>query len=286
MSSEALDYTLSDEDELVARPFVKWAGGKAQLIPEIIKRIPKKYNTYYEPFVGGGAVFFALRPQKAVLADINSELINTYEVIRSNLQGLMKELSHHRYEEEYYYRVRAQDRDPLYSSYSPVQRAARFIYLNKTCYNGLYRVNKSGFFNTPFGKYTNPTILDQKNLTACNVALKNVECLVQPFDSILERAEEGDFVYLDPPYAPLSATSDFTSYTREGFGPDMQRKLAEVCVQLDKKGVRFLLSNSSADEIRELYQNFQIDEVYASRAINSKAAKRGSVVEFLIRNYT
>lgn len=275
-----------DEQEVVARPFVKWAGGKGQLLPELKKRVPKNYNRYFEPFVGGGAMFFALRPEKAVLSDVNEELINTYTVIRDDLPKLCKELAKHKYEEKHYYKVRDMDRDPLYASYPPAIRAARFIYLNKTCFNGLYRVNRNGYFNTPFGRYTNPTIFDQSNLEAVHGVLQDTELYIKGFDEVLSDAKKGDFVYFDPPYSPVSETADFTSYTKDGFGDSMQQKLFEVCRALDKKGVSFLLSNSANDQMKELYSEFIVDIVPALRAINSKGNKRGSVSEILVRNYT
>lgn len=268
-----------------AKPFLKWAGGKGQLLPQLLVRVPAKFETYFEPFIGGGALLFALGPKAAHISDVNAELINTYKVIQSDVNGLIRSLGKHRYEEEYFYNIRNADRSAAFRRWSPVRRASRLIFLNKTCFNGLYRVNSEGHFNTPFGRYTNPTILDSENLLACSAALKKVKISVGTFLEMEKRIKKNDFVYLDPPYAPLSTTAYFTGYSRGGFDIGMQRALSEFCLRLDKRGIRFMLSNSSAPTILELYKNFKIELVPANRAINSKSSKRGPVHEVIVRNY-
>lgn len=267
----------------VARPFLKMVGGKTFLLPEILPRLPKKIGTYYEPFVGGGAVFFALaweeRFAHAVLSDANKDLIGTYQAVRNSVKQVVAELSKHVYEEDYYYTVRALDPKTL-DLYS---RAARFIYLNKTCFNGLYRVNKKGEFNVPFGRYTNPTICDEEGLRSVNKVLSwrtYVQC--KNFDDAALSACKGDAVYFDPPYVPASQTSNFTAYTAGGFGYKEQEYLRDVAAKLVKKGVHVLLSNSDTPLTRKLYRGFKIESVQAPRRVNSKGGKRGNVGELLI----
>lgn len=273
-------------DGLVARPFVKWVGGKAKLCGEISARVPKAHGTYFEPFLGGGAVFFSELPKKAILFDINVELINAYTVVRDDVEALIAELRKHPCEEEYYYKLREADRKQSFLEWPAVKRAARLIYLNKTCFNGLYRVNSRGYFNVPFGSYANPSILDEDNLRACSHALVGAEIFESTFLKVEELARCGDFVYFDPPYAPVNATSNFTSYSKDGFGDEQQRALRDLCVRLDHKGIRFLLSNSDVSLIRELYdpKKFRVETVFAARAINSNGAKRGKIPELLISN--
>lgn len=205
--------------------------------------------------------------------------------MRDTPEQLIESLAQHRYDEEYFYQIRNIDRSHEYQSWTSVDRAARFIYLNKTCYNGLYRVNSKGFFNTPFGRYVSPTILDRDNLRACSLALRGVELVVREFLLIEERVERGDFVYFDPPYVPLTATSSFTGYQQGGFDSARQTALRDLCVRLDDRGVNFMLSNSSAPQVLELFRSFKVELVSASRAINSKAAGRGKVEEVVVRNY-
>jgi DNA adenine methylase len=269
----------------LARPFIKWAGGKAQLLPNLTKRLPTKYRRYFEPFMGGAALFFHLAPQEAYLADTNPELVGCYKAVRDDVEGLISELSRHRYEEEYYYSVREWDRTDAFSTLAPVVRAARFIYLNKTCFNGLYRVNSKGHFNVPFGNYSNPTIVDADNLRECSRALARAEIVVSDYEGVVDEVERGDFVYFDPPYAPLSVTSSFTAYTKQGFDYSDQEALREVCHRLDRKGVFFMLSNSSNPRMLELYSDFTVQTVSATRAINSKASDRGPVSEIIVTNY-
>lgn len=267
------------------KPFVKWAGGKSQLLAELTRRLPRKFRRYMEPFVGGGALFFHLCPALAYLADSNEDLIDCYRVVRDDVEGLISELAKHSYDEQHYYSVRGWDRQDGYADLPALVRAARFIYLNKSCFNGLYRVNSKGQFNVPFGDYTNPTIVDAANLRRCSKALLKTELKVTDYSDIGDHVERGDFVYLDPPYAPLSVTSSFTGYTRKGFGQSDQEALRELCHRLDKKGVMFMLSNSATPVVQNLYKDFVIHTVSASRAINSKADERGRISELIVTNY-
>ena len=269
----------------ICRPFLKWAGGKTQLLPHLIHRIPNSFNRYIEPFLGGGALYFALQPKVAFLADCNNELINCYQIVRSQLEELIEELKGYRYDKEMYYAARELDRRPDFASLSRVKCAARLIYLNKSCFNGLYRVNSRGEFNVPFGAYTNPTILDQQNLRGCQELLQKAVIQSGNFEQVLEVADKGDFVYFDPPYAPTSETSDFTHYSKDGFDDVAQEMLLLVCLQLNQRGVKWMVSNSNTALIQELYRGFKIEPVCALRAINSKAEKRGSVIELIIRNF-
>lgn len=272
----------------LVQPVVKWAGGKRQLLNEIEKRIPKKMSTYYEPFLGGGAVLFHLQPKKAIVNDFNGDLINVYLTIKNNVDELVEDLKKHSIDEEYYYKVREMDRTGELEQLSPVQKASRLIYLNKTCYNGLYRVNSLGQFNTPFGKYKNPNIVNEDVLRAVSKYLNDndVTFMTGDFETSLRGIRKGAFVYFDPPYYPLSDSSSFTGYTLGGFGKEDQIRLKNVCDKLDARGIKFLLSNSSAPFIVELYKkDYRIDFVGATRSINSVAESRGEVQEILVRNY-
>jgi len=272
---------------ILPRPFLKWAGGKTQLADALLERMPMYFNTYHEPFVGSGALFFRLyREQKikhAILSDINAELIDTYLAIRDHVWEVIALLSNFPYSETFYYEIR--EKNPW--SMSIAERAARMIYLNKTGYNGLYRVNRQGKFNVPFGRYKDPKYLDRDNLLAVSHALGNVEILCTPFDTVIERAEPGDWVYFDPPYVPRSQTSNFTSYYADGFGLREQERLRDVCIELSKINVYVTLSNSDTPIIRALYNSlyFTMDEVLANRAINCNGAKRGKITELVITNY-
>ena len=263
-----------------AAPWVKWAGGKRRMVPVLAPFVPKTFGTYYEPFVGGGAMFYGLRPERAVLGDTNPELINAYTVVRDDVDELVAELRTHHHDEAHFYEVRALDPTKL----GPVERAARFIFLNKTCFNGLYRVNRAGRFNVPFGKYTAPLICDEPNLHACSTMLKEVAIHRQPFERVLDRAVAADFVYFDPPYLPLSATSSFTGYTQDGFGLADHRRLRDVAAMLKARGVHVVISNSAAPAIRELSAvGFEVSDVQGARSINSKGDGRGKVAELIIR---
>ena len=268
-----------------AKPFIKWVGGKTQLLPELTSRIPDDFSRYFEPFMGGGALFFHLQPERSTLIDINEELINAYTVIKYKTDELIADLKQHIYEKEYYYQIRNVDRTDEYESWSDVRRASRLIYLNKTCFNGLYRVNSKGKFNTPIGSYKNPKIVDETNLRACSLALQKAETVNGSFLKVEELITDNDFVYFDPPYAPLNATSNFTGYSQKGFDGEMQLELRDLCDRLNKKGVRFMLSNSNAPLIIDLYRDYKIELVYATRAINSKGNKRGKIPEVLVTNY-
>ena len=266
-------------------PIVKWVGGKRQLMFELLKNMPKSYNRYFEPFIGGGALFFELQPENAYISDMNEELINLYSVVRDNVYELISDLNKHEVSKEYFLEIRNLDRTNEYKNLSNVQRASRFIYLNRTCFNGLYRVKSQGQFNVPYGNYKNPRIVDENNLLNCSELLKNTEIKCADFSEILTKAKKGDFVYFDPPYVPLNETSSFTSYTKDGFDMDMQFKLREVCDELDSMGVMFMLSNSDTKFVNELYSNYEIKKVFASRAVNANAEGRGKITEVLVRNY-
>ncbi len=266
-------------------PFVKWVGGKRQLMFELLKNMPQNYNRYFEPFIGGGALFFELQPDNAYISDMNDELINLYQVVRDNVDELITDLQKHNVSKEYFMEIRNIDRTGGYENWSSVQKASRFIYLNRTCFNGMYRVNSKGEFNVPFGHYKNPRIVDENNLINCSNLLRRTEIKHADFSEILTKAQKGDFVYFDPPYVPLSETSSFTSYTKDGFDIDMQFKLRDVCDELDTMGVKFLLSNSDTKLVNELYENYNIKKVFASRQINANAYGRGKITEVLVRNY-
>ncbi len=269
------------------KPFVKWVGGKTTSIPILLKYIPEHISTYVEPFVGSGALLMSLNFDKAIISDTNSELINAYNVIKSNLGELEFYLSTLMYDKKLFEEIRAWDRDPDFYKRTCVERAARFIYLMKTCYNGLYRVSKKNFFNTPFGNYKNPTICDTSTLEACSSFFnnQNIEILCQDYQSLLDIIPNDAFVYLDPPYFPISKTANFTQYQSQTFKSDEHTRLYEFCISLHKKGIRFLQSNSDVPHIRELYKNFNINSVAVSRRINSNIEKRKAVSELIITNY-
>jgi DNA adenine methylase len=274
-------------NKLVA-PVVKWVGGKRQILDQIKKYVPKTISTYYEPFIGGGAVLFALQPHKAVVNDINLELINLYEVIKTDVERLIKDLQKHNNEERYFYGIRELDRNvTLYNQLSPVQRASRMIYLNKTCYNGLFRVNKAGEFNTPFGNYRNPNIVNEITLRAVSKYFNKADLKFTrlDFEEALKGAKKGAFVYLDPPYDPVSDTASFTGYDKGGFNKAEQIRLKKVCDRLNERGIKFLLSNSATQFIKELYRDYRIEIIQAKRAVNSKADKRGEINEVLVMNF-
>lgn len=274
-------------NRLVA-PVLKWVGGKRQIIGQIMQYVPESFSTYYEPFVGGGAVLFELQPAKAVVNDTNRELINLYMVIKDNVEELITDLKQHRNDKNYFYQLRGLDRDrDSYNKLTPVQRASRMIYLNRTCYNGLFRVNKAGEFNTPFGNYKNPRIVDAITLRAVSNYFNRADITFtcRDFEEVLEGAEKGAFVYLDPPYDPVSATANFTDYDRGGFDRDEQIRLKKTCDRLNLKGINFLLSNSATDFIKDLYRDYRIEVIQAKRPINSKADKRGEIDEVLVMNF-
>ena len=269
----------------ITYPIVKWVGGKRQLMFELLKNLPKSYNRYFEPFIGGGALFFELQPDNAYISDMNEELINLYFVVRDSVDELVHDLNKHEISKEYFLKIRNLDRMEKYFKLSNVEIASRFIYLNRTCFNGMYRVNSKGEFNVPFGNYKNPRIIDENNLLNCSELLKKTEIKCADFSEIIHKVQKGDFVYFDPPYVPLNETSSFTSYTKDGFDIDMQFKLRDVCDELDSMGVKFMLSNSDTKLVNELYVNYNIKKVFASRQINANANGRGKITEVLVRNY-
>lgn len=277
------------------KPFIKWVGGKQRLLPQLLPFFPPKIATYYEPFLGGGSVFFALaeegRFEQAVLNDGNTELINTYFMVRNNPEDLLKELEVLQAQ----YNTSVESARATYDqekSYTPqpyltdteiTRRASRFIFLNKTAFNGLYRVNKKGQFNTPWGKYVNPKIHDEPTIRACSQALRQkVQLREGDFEGAVKTAKKGDCVYFDPPYVPLNPTSNFTSYTSEGFGKTEQERLARVVFDLVSKGVTTIVSNSNTELVRELYRGLDIHEIEAGRAINSKGSGRGKIKELVV----
>lgn len=269
------------------RPFLKWAGGKRQLLPEIRRYVPKKFNIYFEPFVGAGAVLFDLQPKRAIVNDINYELINAYNVIKTDVVSLITDLNKHVNEKEYYYQLRDLDRSDKFSSLSPIERASRIIFLNKTCFNGLFRVNSQGQFNVPFGDYSNPKIVNDIVLLAVHQYLTNndITILNDDFETAVMQATKNDFIYFDPPYDPVSDTSSFTGYNLDGFNRDNQVRLKQVFDHLSNRGCKILLSNSATPFVRELYNEYTIVTISANRAINSDAMKRGKVDEILVMNY-
>lgn len=271
---------------LLVSPILKWVGGKRQLLSEILPLIPNNYSTYVEPFVGGGAVVFELQPKKAIINDLNAELINVYKVVRDHPEELIKELEIHAQNNssDYFYEIRSVDRDEIYEELSPIKKAARIIYLNKTCYNGLYRVNSAGQFNSPYGKYKNPRIVDKTTIRAMSKFLnqKDIRICQGDYKEVLKGLRKGSFVYLDPPYMPISSSASFTGYTEGGFSYQQQVELKQECDKLRKKGISFLQSNSDCAEIRELYSEYKIITVKAKRNINSKGNARGEINEVLI----
>jgi DNA adenine methylase len=269
---------------LECRPFLKWVGGKTQLLESLLAILPEETNTYYEPFVGGGAVFFAMamrkRFRRAVINDWNQELIDTYRVVRDFPADLIGQLTRLKYDREVFTQLKKIRPD----QFSPVRRAARMIYLNKTGFNGLYRVNRAGEFNVPFGKFaTPPRIFDEANILGCSAALNRfVSIQATDYSVVAEQAEANDVVYFDPPYVPLNPTSDFTSYTSKGFGLSDQEKLARLFKTLARRGVKVVASNSDTPLVRSLYADFDICAVKARRAINSKGSARGPVGEVIV----
>lgn len=272
------------------KPFVKWAGGKRQIIDKLLKYAPEEFDTYYEPFVGGGAFLFELSPKNAVINDYNKELMNVYECIKDSdkFDKMCKELNNHEanHSEEYYYQIRNLDRDKnKFNKLADYKRAARTIYLNKACFNGLYRVNSKNEFNVPFGKKSKVNTYEGQNLgIICGyLNYNNIKLLSTDFEEAVKDAKKGDFIYFDPPYD--SDTSTFNSYTEDGFGKEEQKRLAGVYKKLADKGCYVMLSNHNTKLVNELYKEFNINVIEAKRNINSNGAKRGKVEEVIITNY-
>jgi DNA adenine methylase len=271
------------------KPFLKWAGGKTQLLPELLKYVNKSnFDTYYEPFIGGGALFFEVMPKKAVISDSNEDLINCYQMIKYKVDELIEKLREYEYEhsETFYYKVREIDRHPHYKFLSSIEKAGRLIYLNRTCFNGLFRVNSRGEFNVPFGKYKKPLIVNRDLLLAISEYLNANEITIvhNDFETTLQAVKQNDFVYLDPPYTPISQSSSFVGYTMQGFSQTDERRLISSIQRLDNAGCRFLLSNSDSFLIHQP-KGYSIDFVNATRRINCLGGERGSVREILISNF-
>jgi DNA adenine methylase len=285
---------MTDDARPGVHPFLKWPGGKRQLLGELSRHVPERFDRYYEPFVGGGALFFHLSAagrlnvdaRTAVLGDQNAALIVAYTAVRDDVGPLVRALRRYarlfdtskRNRKRIYYATRAKRIPTRYTAAS----AARTIFLNRTCYNGVYRVNRSGGFNVPIGEHKNPTICDAQNLRACAAALAHTQLVVGDFEASSAGATRGDFWYADPPYVPLSASSDFTAYTKEPFGPAEQERLASLARHLKKKGVHVLLSNSNTPLVRKLYKGFSMKRVLARRSVNSRTDRRGPIYELLI----
>ncbi|MCX6656011.1 MAG: DNA adenine methylase [Candidatus Bathyarchaeota archaeon] len=260
---------------------LKWAGGKRSLVQAILSTFPPGYESraYHEPFLGGGSVFFTIRPKRGTVNDVNNRLANFYRVIRDNPDALIAEASKHTYDKETYYRLRDHFNK---GGLNPIEDAALLLYLNKTGYNGLYRVNSRGLFNVPFGTYRNPKIVPVEDIIIASEALRRVEIRSEDFSYLLDAVNEGDIVYLDPPYEPVSKTSNFNSYSPTGFPWSEQVRLSEMIRELDARGVLFTLSNS--EPVKKLYKGFRIKIVNANRSINTKTTGRGSVREILVTN--
>lgn len=274
------------------KPFVKWAGGKRQLIPILNENLPKTFGTYYEPFLGGGALLFHILTdrdaQKCSISDLNSDLVLTYTTIRDKIDELISSLKNHEknYQKDsktYYYSVR--ESNPR----SEIEKTSRLLFMNRTCFNGLYRVNSKGKFNVPLGRYTNPNIVNEDNLRSVSAILHSSKVAIKcrDFESVLRDAKKGDLVYFDPPYQPVSQTANFTSYTNKSFTYEDLSRLAELCLKLDSKGCKVLLSNSDSKEVAKIFSSkpWKINKIQANRSINSNSKKRTGHFELLIKNY-
>lgn len=267
------------------KPVLKWVGGKRQLLADIAPLVPASPTLYVEPFIGGAAVLLDRQPVHARINDFNEELVNVYRVIRDDADGILELLREHETANtsEHYYEVRALDREPSFAKLTDTERAARIVYLNKTCFNGLFRVNSQGQINVPYGRYKHPNIVNEPGVRALSAYLQgDIEIMCGDYADALKDLPKGSFVYLDPPYMPVSATSAFTGYTQGGFDYDEQVRLRDECAKLREQGIAFVQSNSDCEAIRELYDGFKIKTVKAKRAINSKGDRRGLVNEVLI----
>ena len=276
----------------IPQPIVKWAGGKRFLLPELVKKSPNEFSSYYEPFLGGGAFYFTLfglgKIKEAVLSDLNSDLIWLYTVIRNNVSEFVEVFNEGGFasNKETFYRIRTEFNNAKAKGERTTMQAARLLYLNKTCFNGLYRVNRAGNFNVPFGGYKNPTFFERENLEKVSRALRVADLMSVDFEKAVADAPSKAFIYLDPPYAPVSETSDFTAYTKAGFSFEEQQRLSRIFSELHERGCFVMESNSAASEIAELYNQFNIETVESTRAISADGSKRGRIKEFLIRNFT
>ncbi|MEY4440455.1 MAG: hypothetical protein RLY49_81 [Candidatus Parcubacteria bacterium] len=282
---------MKENDNKKAKPFLKWVGGKGQLLSQFENLFPKKFNSYFEPFVGGGAVFFDINPKKAYINDINETLINTYLHIKNDVEKVIKQLKKIEQDflskegiarKEYYYSIREKYNSLTHSDF---KKSLYFLFFNKTAFNGVYRENSKGEFNVPIGSYKNPKIVNEDNLRLVSKILSNTKITNLSFAEAVKKAKAGDFVYFDPPYYPLSKTSKFTKYSKDDFSKEDQICLRDLYVELDKKGVYVMLSNSSAPFIKELYSDFKQTPVYATRMVNSKSDRRGKITEIVITNY-
>ncbi len=293
MKTMVMKQLFDTEDAIKAQPFIKWVGGKRNLVKRLEKMMPESFSNYFEPFVGGGAFLFhlyseeILKNKEKTIFDINSELINTYNVVKNYPSELIKNLKEYKlkHSKNFYYEIRLQDREKDFKNNNEILRATRFIYLNKTCFNGLYRVNKSGYFNVPVGSYKNPNIADEEVILNASKALQNVNIYNSSYDKVLEFAQKGDFIYFDPPYYPLNRTSNFTSYSENDFLEKEQEELFNVFEKLTKKGAFVMLSNSDTSYIKELYKNYDINIVEMNRFINSKGSGRGKISEVVVRSW-
>jgi len=284
----AVDMTLPLNQHAQVAPVVKWAGGKRQLVPALTALLPADIQAWCEPFAGGAALFFAQQPRRAWLNDVNQDLMCVYRVIQHDVETLITALQRHQNTPDYFYLVRDMDRDQQrYAALPDIEKAARLIYLNKTCYNGLFRVNSAGEFNTPFGYYKNPNIVNAATLRAVSAYFNRSDISFSSFDyvQVLQTIDKDFFVYLDPPYDPLSDTASFTGYAKGGFTRADQTRLREQCDALTQRGVRFMLSNSDTAFIREQYACYRIESVQARRAINANPRRRGDVGEVVVMNY-
>lgn len=274
------------------KPFVKWAGGKRQLIPVLNENLPKSFGTYYEPFLGGGALLFHIltekENQKCSISDLNSDLVLAYSTIRNKVEDLISSLKNHEKNyrndsKSYYYSIR--DSKPG----NDIEKTSRLLFLNKTCFNGLYRVNSKGKFNVPLGRYTNPNIVNEENLRVVSAKLQtgNITIQCRDFEAVLGDAKKGDLVYFDPPYQPVSKTANFTSYTNRDFTIEDLERLAKLCYKLDSKGCQVLLSNSDSNQVEEMFstKNWKVNKIQANRFINSNSKKRTGHFELLIKNF-
>lgn len=264
----------------MAEPVVRWVGGKGRLLSELVSRLPTAFSVYHEPFIGGGALFFAVRPRFAYLADANAELANLYGVIKREPRRLMDILGAMTVSEAEYYRVRELDRSQNFAAVPDVERAARFVYVNKTCFNGLHRVNRRGQMNAAYGHRDRPTLFESANVMEVHDALRGARIAHAGFEDVLRVAGRGHFVYFDPPY-----DGTFTSYTREAFGADDQHRLWQVCVKLHRKGAKWMLSNADTPFVRRLYKAFRVEAVRAPRSVAAKASSRMPAAEVIVRNY-